>query len=71
MNNVECHNLAGLVQAKVHQGLKDMKFFLGNDDAGTEEVCLEVNSLYRAIENGDFKELDFGDRRWREASLTT
>lgn len=67
MNNIECQNLAGRVQTKVHAGLKDMKFFLGNDDAGTEEVCQEVNRLYQAIDDGAYEELDFGDLRWREA----
>jgi len=65
MNNVDWHNLAGRVQTKVHAGLKDMKFFLGNDDAGTEEVCQEVNRLYQAIDDGKFTELDFGDLRWK------
>ena len=68
MNNIECQNLAGLVQNKVHEGLKDMKFFLGSDDAGTEEVCQEVNRLYSAIDQGKFKDLDFGDLRWREVA---
>ena len=67
MNTIECQNLAGLVQTKVHAGLKDMKFFLGNDDAGTEEVCQEVNRLYQAIEAGAYEELDFGDLAWRDA----
>lgn len=67
MKNVECQNLADLVQSKVQQGLKDMKFFLGNDEAGTEEVCQEVNDLYRAIDAGAVEALDFGDRRWKAA----
>ena len=67
MKNVECQNLADLVQTKVQQGLKDMKFFLGNDDAGTEEVCQEVNGLYQAIQDGNAQELDFGDLRWKAA----
>jgi hypothetical protein len=64
---IECQNLADLVQTKVQAGLKDMKFFLGNDDAGTEEVCQEVNRLYQAVREGAYEELDFGDLRWREA----
>lgn len=68
MNNVECQNLADLVQTKVQQqGLKDMKFFLGGNDAGTEEVCQEVNRLYAAIDAGSFEALDFGDKRWKDA----
>ena len=70
MNSIECQNLADLVATKVQAGLKDMKFFLGNDDAGTEEVCEEVNDLYRAIDGGRIKALDFGDLRWKPADLT-
>lgn len=67
MNAIECRDLADLVQTKVQAGLKDMKFFLGNDDSGTEEVCQEVNRLYQAIGAGAYEELDFGDLRWQEA----
>lgn len=43
-------------------GLLDVKFFLSNAaEAATEEVCGEVNALYRAVDEGRVKPLDFKD----------
>ena len=44
-------------------GLVDVKFLLSNAAETTgEEVCREVNAMYEALERGDAKPLDFGDR---------
>lgn len=45
------------------EGLVDVKFLLGNPaEATSEEVCREVNAMYAAVDRGDCKSLDFGDR---------
>ena len=67
VENSECAKLTALYKEKAAAGLLDVKFYLRNlEDAGTEEVCREVNQLYAAVENGDLEPLDFGDLRWRE-----
>lgn len=44
------------------RGLLDVQFSLSNrKEAAPELVCLEVNRLYEAIENGDYVELKFND----------
>ena len=48
---------------KAAQSLVDVKYFLSNEgEATTEQVCREVNEMYLALERGDAKALDFGDR---------
>ena len=55
--------LAARYEKMAADGLQDVKFFLGNaGEATTEQVCREVNSLYDALDRGDFEPLDFGDR---------
>lgn len=56
-------NLAARYESMAANGLVDVKFFLGNPgEATTEYVCLEVESMYAALDRGDFEPLDFGDR---------
>ena len=44
-------------------GLVDVKFLLGTPaEATSEELCREVTAMYQALERGEFKSLDFGDR---------
>jgi hypothetical protein len=63
-----CDVLAERFAAKQKAGLLDVKFFLQrNDEAGPEEVCLEVTRLYEAVEKGNAKPLDLGDLNWRDA----
>jgi hypothetical protein len=48
---------------KAEKGLVDVKYFLSNrGEATTEQVCREVNAMYDALERGEAKSLDFGDR---------
>ena len=48
---------------KAEKGLVDVKYFLSNQgEATTEQVCREVNAMYAAVERGEAKPLDFGDR---------
>jgi hypothetical protein len=45
------------------KGLVDVKFLLGNPaEATREELCREVNAMYDALDRGESKLLDFGDR---------
>ena len=68
VNTSESEKLAALYEKKAGDGLLDVKFYLRNlDDAGTEEVCREVNALYAAAESGAVEALDFNDSRWRDA----
>ena len=60
--------LANRFAAKARDGLRDVKFFFQNrDEAGPEEVCLEVNRLYDAVDAGKATRLDLGDLNWRDA----
>lgn len=50
-------------EMKAAHGLVDVKYFLSNQgEATTEQVCREVNAMYEALDRGDAKTLDFGDR---------
>lgn len=67
MNKSHCADLAALYERKAAAGLLDAKFLLrSNEDADTEEVCREILSFNRAIEDGRIEPLDFGDLKWRE-----
>jgi hypothetical protein len=62
-----CDLLAERFKAKAASGLKDVKFYLQNrDEIGPEEVCMEVERLYAAIDAGKFESLNLGDFKWKE-----
>lgn len=64
----ESEKLASFYEKKAQDGLLDVKFYLRNlDDSGTEDVCREVNALYKAAATGAIEVLDFGDLRWKDA----
>ena len=65
MSDKSCEQLANRFAEKAAKGLRDVKFYLQNsDDAGTAEVCAEVNRLYAAMDAGKVKPLKFNDLRW-------
>lgn len=54
MSNSERQTLTANFQVKKANGLKDLKFFLGNvSQATVEEVCAEVNKIYAQVEKGN------------------
>lgn len=56
-------SLADRYAAMRAEGLVDVKFLLVNPaEATSEEVCREVSAMYEALERGDARLLDFGDR---------
>jgi hypothetical protein len=62
-----CDVLADRFKAKAASGLKDVKFYLqGREESGPEEICMEVESLYAAIDAGEVTPLDLGDLDWKE-----
>ncbi len=64
MDTTNCMTLAGRFKELAGKGLVDVKFYVSNlDEAVTEQVCGEVNSLYEAREAGKTAPLDFGDSR--------
>jgi hypothetical protein len=65
-SRTECGELAERFRKMAEDGLLDVKFFLSNPaEAATEQVCEEVNSLYRAVDEGRLTPLDFGDSHKR------
>jgi hypothetical protein len=66
-SRTECGQLAERFRKMAEDdGLLDVKFFLRNQaEAATEQVCEEVNALYRAVDEGKVTPLDFGDSRGR------
>jgi hypothetical protein len=66
-NKSPCDVLAERFASKAQSGLKDVKFYLQNrEEAGPEEICMEVENLYAAIDAKKFKALDLGDLSWKE-----
>lgn len=64
MENTQCTSLASRFKALASEGLVDVKFYVrALDEAVTEQVCGEVNSLYAAREAGKARPLNFGDSR--------
>ncbi|WP_441280535.1 hypothetical protein [Tardiphaga sp. 862_B3_N1_1] len=64
MTKTECQTLAERFEKKALAGLVDVKFLVSNpSEADAELVCEEVNRLYAAIEQGEFRPLDFNDAR--------
>ncbi len=64
MTQTECQSLKERFQEKAKQGLVDVKFFVANpSEAVTEDVCLEVNRMYAAVDKGNMRPLDFNDSR--------
>lgn len=62
-STAEHSSLAARYESMKANGLVDVKFLLSNPAESTsEEVCREVNAMYEALERGDAKALDFGDR---------
>ena len=60
----ECRSLADRFRQKQEEGLVDIKFYLRNkSEAASEQICREVNSLYAAIDRGEWAPLDFKKRR--------
>ena len=48
------------------EGLVDVKFYLRNlEEAATVQVCHEVDSLYKALDRGEYASLDFQDSQIR------
>lgn len=67
MSNTSCSVLASSFAEKAANGLIDIKFYLQNrDEAGVEDVCMEVNGLYGAVTAGRAEPLNLGDFSWRE-----
>lgn len=62
MEMTECQKLADNFAKKAAAGLVDVKFYVGSNEAASEQICREVNRLYEAVDNGDFVPLDFADR---------
>ena len=60
MEMTECQKLADRFEKKAADGLVDVKFYVAGEVA-SEQVCLEINRLYDAVENGDCAHLDFKD----------
>lgn len=52
-------------EKKKHDGLVDMKFFLGQvSEHAVDDVCEEVNRLYKLVEEGKCKSVpSWGDRK--------
>ena len=73
MMNTEthCEQLAARLQTMANEeGLVDVKFFLNPSDEATKDVvCKEVNLLFRAMDVGDFYNLEFDDGTHRSHSL--
>lgn len=58
----ERQDLAARFEGMAASGLVDVKFYVrAPEEAGTEDVCREVNDLYEAVERGDCAPLDFKD----------
>jgi len=65
-SRTECGQLADRFRRMAEGGLVDVKFFLSNAaEAATEQVCQEVNDLYRAVDDGKLTRLDFADSHKR------
>lgn len=67
--SVECQSLAALFAAKAQaDGLEDVKFFVAAvSEYSAEEICGEVNALYRAVDAGKVQPLKFNDLAWQDA----
>ena len=61
MGMTECQMLAEVFEKKATAGLVDVKFYVAGE-AASEQVCREINRLYKAVEAGDFAPLDFADQ---------
>jgi hypothetical protein len=65
-SRTECGQLAERFRKMAEDGLLDVKFFLSNaSEAATEQLCEEVNALYRAVDEGRLAPLNFGDSHKR------
>ena len=61
VDDAEPNELAGRFETMAKEdGMLDVKFYF-TGEASPEQVCEEVNRLYRAVENKEFVELDFKD----------
>lgn len=64
MATTEAQKLATRFSEMADGGLVDVKFYLRNrEEAGTEQVCREVNKLYEAVDKDEIASLDFKDSR--------
>ena len=61
MEKTECQKLADRFEKMAGDGLLDVKFYVANREAVTEQVCREVNRLYEALERDEAANLDFKD----------
>jgi hypothetical protein len=58
----EFGHLADRFRKMAEGGLVNVKLFLSNAaEAATEQVCQEVNEMYRAVDEGRLTKLDFDD----------
>lgn len=58
--------LAERYRKSATEGVIDVKFLLKNEeDFGQEEAIAEDKRLYKSFSEGNFKELDFGDLKWK------
>ena len=71
MTQTAREQLTANFQANKANGLKDIKFFLGNvSDSTVEDVCAEVNKLYAEVAKGNFKILkSWGDSHRPQAKV--
>ncbi len=63
MADTRCDALAMRFAAlATDEGLVDVKFYASNvQEAATEQLCAEVESIYAAYERKEFEKLDFND----------
>jgi len=62
MSNESAHKtLAARYDDMKAAGLVDVKYLLSNTrEATTEQVCVEVNAMYNALERNEYKPFELG-----------